>query len=36
MVINGFLYISDRGNYRIRKVLKNRMITTIAGTGVKG
>ena len=36
MVVNDEVYIADRINHRIRKVLKNGMITTIAGTGVKG
>ena len=30
------VYIADRSNHRIRKVLKNGMITTFAGTGVAG
>ena len=30
------IYIADCGNSRIRKVLQNGMITTIAGTGVVG
>ncbi|WP_224995256.1 MBG domain-containing protein [Cesiribacter sp. SM1] len=32
----GNLYISDRSNYRIRKLNKAGIITTIAGTGVAG
>jgi len=30
------IYIADYGNHRIRKVLQNGMIVTIAGTGVEG
>ncbi|EFC35195.1 predicted protein [Naegleria gruberi] len=30
------VYISDFGNYRIRKILRNGNIVTIVGTGVKG
>ncbi|EFC42742.1 predicted protein [Naegleria gruberi] len=30
------VYIMNSGNYRIRKILRNANITTIAGTGVKG
>jgi uncharacterized protein (TIGR03437 family) len=33
---DGNLYIADFGNYRIRKVSANGIITTIAGTGVQG
>jgi len=33
---NGNLYIADRGNYRIRKVDSNGIITTIAGNGLSG
>src|SRR5215204_7634190 len=33
---DGNLYISDGGNYRIRKVDENGIITTIAGTGERG
>jgi sugar lactone lactonase YvrE len=32
----GNLYIADSGNFRIRKVDRNGIITTIAGTGVAG
>jgi RHS repeat-associated protein len=32
----GFLYISDRGNHRIRQVGPDGIITTVAGTGVAG
>ena len=32
----GNLYIADNGNHRIRKVGTNGIITTIAGTGVRG
>ncbi|KAG2374619.1 hypothetical protein C9374_010638 [Naegleria lovaniensis] len=33
---NNEVYIADRGNHRIRKIMKNGMITTIAGTGTQG
>lgn len=33
---DGSLYLADNGNHRIRKVDKNGVITTIAGTGVAG
>jgi uncharacterized protein (TIGR03437 family) len=33
---SGAMYIADTGNYRIRKVSSNGMITTLAGTGVMG
>jgi hypothetical protein len=33
---SGNLYIADYGNYRIRKVSPDGIITTIAGTGVNG
>ncbi len=33
---DGNLYIADYGNYRIRKVSTNGIITTIAGTGSSG
>lgn len=32
----GNLYIADRGNERVRKVDINGMITTVAGTGIRG
>jgi len=32
----GNLYIADSGNYRIRKVAANGIITTVAGNGVAG
>ncbi|KAG2374644.1 hypothetical protein C9374_010663 [Naegleria lovaniensis] len=33
---NDEVYIADRGNHRIRKIMKNGMITTIAGNGTPG
>src|SRR5215510_1245064 len=33
---DGALYICDTGNHRVRKVARNGIITTIAGTGVGG
>jgi DNA-binding beta-propeller fold protein YncE len=33
---NGNLYLADAGNHRIRRVDKNGIITTVAGTGVAG
>ena len=35
-VSNGEVFFADRGNHRVRKVLRNGQIVTIAGTGVKG
>ena len=32
----GNLYIADTGNHRIRKVAKNGIISTVAGTGIAG
>lgn len=32
----GNIYIAERSNYRIRKIDTSGMITTIAGTGIKG
>lgn len=32
----GNIFITDYGNFRIRKIASNGIITTIAGTGVKG
>src|SRR6478735_9112108 len=34
--INGYLYFVDGGFYRIRKLDRNGIITTIAGNGIKG
>ena len=38
LAVDGFgnLYISDYGNWRIRKVDQNGIITTVAGTGISG
>ena len=36
VVVNGEVYIADRFNHRIRKVLKSGTIITIAGTGFNG
>ena len=33
---DGTVYVSDTGNFRIRKVAPNGIITTFAGTGVRG
>ncbi|KAG2374636.1 hypothetical protein C9374_010655 [Naegleria lovaniensis] len=33
---NDEVYIADNYNHRIRKIMKNGMITTIAGTGIEG
>ena len=33
---NGNLYISDSGNHTVRKIAAGGIITTIAGTGVRG
>jgi sugar lactone lactonase YvrE len=33
---DGNLYVSDAANHRIRRIDKNGMITTVAGTGVAG
>ncbi|KAG2377438.1 hypothetical protein C9374_009349 [Naegleria lovaniensis] len=33
---NNEVYIADRSNYRLRKIMKNGMITTIAGNGTRG
>jgi sugar lactone lactonase YvrE len=33
---NGNLYMADLGNYRIRKVSANGIISTVAGNGVRG
>jgi YD repeat-containing protein len=33
---NGSLYIADTGNHRIRRVMPDGIITTLAGTGVRG
>ena len=35
-VSNGQVYIADSGNHRVRKLLHNGQIVTIAGTGKKG
>ena len=35
-VSNGEIFIADSGNHRVRKLLRNGHIVTIAGTGVKG
>ena len=32
----GNLYVADSGNHRIRKVTRDGVITTVAGTGVGG
>jgi len=33
-VSNGEVYIADRSNHRVRKVLQSGQIVTIAGTGI--
>jgi serine/threonine-protein kinase len=33
---SGLIYFSDIGNYRIRKIDSQGIITTVAGTGVPG
>ena len=33
---NGEVFFADRGNHRVRKILKTGQTVTIAGTGVKG
>ena len=35
-VSGGEIYIADTNNHRVRKVLRNGQITTIAGTGIRG
>ena len=35
-VSNGEVFFADSGNHRVRKVLRNGQLVTIAGTGVKG
>ena len=35
-VHNGEVFIADSGNHRVRKVLRNGQIVTIAGTGSRG
>ena len=35
-VSNGEVYIADRSNHRVRKVLQSGQIVTIAGTGIAG
>ena len=33
---DGTLYISDRGNFKVRRVTPDGVIDTLAGTGVEG